>query len=195
MYISKQLMKGNTALRDRLLRIGNALSSHSLFDPIFCQLTIHFVSDYLHRVLSDPSFLDQSVEMHNFLLLCLNSTFKGSNRLFMFDVNNHQSKFHHLYQHLKFTLFQSCEDYLKLETSPFPKPQEEAEETVIVAGLSLDSPEPTLATDPMGEEEWKTIVRNLQVLVRVFLSDILTIVGKYMVYFESESSFSLSLIP
>ena len=195
MYISNQLVKGNTALRDRLLRIGNALSSHSLFDPIFCQLTIHFVSDYLHRVLLDPSFLDQSVEMHNFLLLCLNSAFKGSNRLFMFDVNNHQSKFHHLYQHLKFTLFQSCEDYAKLEASPFPKPPEDAEETVIVAGLSLDSPEPTLVTDPMGEEEWKTIVRNLQVLVRVFLSDILTIVGKYMVYFENEFSFFPSLIP
>ena len=98
MYIANQLMKGNTALRDRLLRIGNALSSHSLFDPIFCQLTIHFVSDYLHRILLDPSALDQSVEMHTFLLLCLNSAFKGSNRLFMFDVNNHQSKFHHLYQ-------------------------------------------------------------------------------------------------
>lgn len=193
MYIANQLMKGNTALRDRLLRIGNALSSHSLFDPIFCQLTIHFVSDYLHRILLDPSALDQSVEMHTFLLLCLNSAFKGSNRLFMFDVNNHQSKFHHLYQHLKFTLFQSCEDYAKLEASPLPKPQEETEETVIVAGLSLDSPEPTAATESMGEEEWKTVVANLKVLVCVFLSDILTIVGKYMVYFENESPLSVSL--
>ena len=91
MYIANQLMKGNTALRDRLLRIGNALSSHSLFDPIFCQLTIHFVSDYLHRILLDPSALDQSVEMHTFLLLCLNSAFKGSNRLFMFYVKNHRA--------------------------------------------------------------------------------------------------------
>ena len=45
----------------------------------------------------------------------------------------------------------------------------------------------------MGEEEWKTVVANLKVLVRVFLSDILTIVGKYMVYFENESPLSVSL--
>lgn len=178
-YISCQLLKGNQSVRDRLLSIANSLSSHSLFDPIFCQLSVLFVCNYLSRTLENPALIDDSIEMHNLLLFCLNSVFKGSNRLFMFDVNNHQSKFHNLYYILRSSLLHCCELYTIMEQSEKDLPmKDKEEETVIVAGGSLES------TQMNSNDE--NLIQNHRILIRVFLSDLLTIVGKYMVYFENE---------
>ena len=165
-------------MRDRLLAIANSLSSHSLFDPIFCQLSILFVCNYLSSTLENPALIDDSVEMHNLLLFCMNSVFKGSNRLFMFDVNNHQCKFHNLYYTLRSSLLHCCESYTAIEQSEKDLHSKDSEEeTVIVASGSLKSSQ----VDSNDEN----MVQDHRLLIRVFLSDLLTIVGKYMVYFEN----------
>jgi len=56
--------------------------------------------------------------------------------------------------------------------------KDKEEETVIVAGGSLES------TQMNSNDE--NLIQNHRILIRVFLSDLLTIVGKYMVYFENE---------
>ena len=58
-------MHHNLVLQNRLLEITNAMSSHTLFDPIFCQLTLPFVHNYLHETLNNPEKIDESVSMHN----------------------------------------------------------------------------------------------------------------------------------
>ncbi|KNB46274.1 hypothetical protein JH06_2447 [Blastocystis sp. subtype 4] len=58
--------------------------------------------------------------------------------------------------------------------------KEKEEETVIVAGGSLES------TQMNSNDE--NLIQNHRILIRVFLSDLLTIVGKYMVYFENENA-------
>ena len=58
-------MHKNQHLQHRLLEITNAMSSHALFDPIFCQLTLPFVHNYLHETLNNPEQIDESVSMHN----------------------------------------------------------------------------------------------------------------------------------
>lgn len=178
-YISCQLLKGNLSVRDRLLSIANSLSSHSLFDPIFCELTVLFVCNYLLKILENPDFIDDSVEMHNLLLFCMNSVFKGSNRLFMFDVNNHQSKFHNLYFTLRSSLLHCCDSYSGMEQCEKGCTlKNKEEETVIVAGVSLESTQ--------TESKDENLIHNNRILIHVFLSDLLTIIGKYMVYFENE---------
>ena len=37
-----------------------------------------------------------------------------------------------------------------------------------------------------SDVEWKEIIHNHKILTRVFLSDILTIIGKYFFYYESK---------
>ena len=140
------------------------------------------------------------------MLACLNSVFKGSNRLFMFDLNNHQSKFGHLYVAVKSCLIQCAQDYemLKEEGSiaidnAKRRASEEKEEIIDTTGFMLDSPDSCsslsessrqsstqeiLEKAEFSEEEWKDIIHNHKVLARVFLSDLLTIVGKYFIYFE-----------
>ena len=58
-------MHDNQALQKRLLTITNAMSSHTLFDPIFCQLILPFVHNYLHETLNNPEQIDERVSMHN----------------------------------------------------------------------------------------------------------------------------------
>ena len=44
----------------------------------------------------------------------------------------------------------------------------------------------SMAIFQLTVQERKEIVRNQRVLTYVFLSDLLTVIGKYFVYFESE---------
>ena len=74
-YIRKELMKKNRTLQHRLLSITNAMSSHSLFDPIFCQLTLPFIHNYLHETLENPELIDESSEMHNLFPFSLSTYF------------------------------------------------------------------------------------------------------------------------
>lgn len=168
-YICTELENKNDVLLKRLIEIANSMSSHMYFDPIFCELTMPFVSSYLHTTLTHPNEIDVSEPMQTlysvlFSLLifsflpCLVSVFKGSNRLFMFDLNNNQSKFEHLYTAIKETVLQCSKEYTEL--------------------CSLDLTN--------AESQWRENVLNHRVVVRVFLSDLLTILGKYFVYYELE---------
>lgn len=155
-------------LLKRLIEIANSMSSHTFFDPIYCELTITFVSSYLHLTLTHPNEIDVSEPMQTLyvcgsslivsLLPCLVSVFKGSNRLFMFDLNNNQSKFDHLYTTIKEIVIQCSKEYTEL--------------------CSLDLTN--------SDNQWRENVMNHRVVVRVFLSDLLTILGKYFVYYELE---------
>ncbi len=146
--------------------------------------------------------------MRSRFLACLNSVFKGSNRLLMFDLNNHQSKFGHLYVAVKSCLIQCSQDYefLKEEGSiaidnAKRRASEEKEEIIDTTGFMLDSPDSPCSLEASSRQsstkeilekaeysdvEWKEIIHNHKILTRVFLSDILTIIGKYFFYYESK---------
>lgn len=109
---------------------------------------------------------------------------QGSNRLLMFDLNNYQFKFQHLYFSLK---------QLLLTLSPRIQPlsientQEESNGLSTVENLSN--------SDKLNIEEYKNNnemekqakrLELVQKLIHLFLSDLLTIVGKYYVYYEPE---------
>lgn len=125
----------------------------------------------------------------------------------MFDLNNHQSKFGHLYIAVKSCLIQCAQDYafLKEEGSiaidnAKRRASEEMEEIIDTTGFMLDSPDSPSSLEASlnqsstkeilekaeyGDTEWKEIIHNHKILTRVFLSDILTIIGKYFFYYES----------
>ena len=107
---------------------------------------------------------------------------QGSNRLLMFDLNNYQFKFQHLYFSLK---------QLLLTLSPRIQPlsientQEESNGLSTVENLSN--------SDELNIEEYKNNnemekqakrLELVQKLIHLFLSDLLTIIGKYYVYYE-----------
>ena len=75
----------------------------------------------------------------------------------MFDLNNNQSKFVFLYRIVKYCVLERSSDYTELHRR-----------------------------DLQTTEEVRERVMNHRVLVQVFLSDLLTILGKYFVYYESE---------
>ena len=119
--------------------------------------------------------------MYSFIqsLYCI---IQGSNRLLMFDLNNYQFKFQHLYFSLK---------QLLLTLSPRIQPlsienaQEESNGLSTVENLSN--------SDKLNIEEYKNNnemekqakrLELVQKLIHLFLSDLLTIVGKYYVYYE-----------
>ena len=76
----------------------------------------------------------------------------------MFDLNNNQSKFEHLYRAVREIDLQCSKEYTEL------------------CSLDLTS----------ADSQWRESVMNHRVVVRVFLSDLLTILGKYFVYYELE---------
>ena len=76
----------------------------------------------------------------------------------MFDLNNNQSKFEHLYRAVREIVLQCSKEYTEL------------------CSLGLTS----------ADSQWRESVMNHRVVVRVFLSDLLTILGKYFVYYELE---------
>ena len=109
---------------------------------------------------------------------------QGSNRLLMFDLNNYQFKFQHLYFSLK---------QLLLTLSPRIQPlsienaQEESNGLSTVENLS-NSDELNIEEYENNNEMEKQAKRLelVQKLIHLFLSDLLTIVGKYYVYYEPE---------
>lgn len=109
---------------------------------------------------------------------------QGSNRLLMFDLNNYQFKFQHLYFSLK---------QLLLTLSPRIQPlsientKEESNGLSTVENLS-NSDELNIEEYENNNEMEKQAKRLelVQKLIHLFLSDLLTIVGKYYVYYEPE---------
>ena len=78
---------------------------------------------------------------------------------------------------------------------------EEKEEIIDTTGFMLDSPDSPCSLEASSSQsstkeilekaeysdvEWKEIIHNHKILTRVFLSDILTIIGKYFFYYESK---------
>lgn len=109
---------------------------------------------------------------------------QGSNRLLMFDLNNYQFKFQHLYFSLK---------QLLLTLSPRIQPlsientKEESNGLSTVENLSNSDKlniEEYENNNEMGKQAKR--LELVQKLIHLFLSDLLTIVGKYYVYYEPE---------
>ena len=109
-YICEQLMRGNSLLCNRLLAFSQLMSSHSFFDPIICLLLSPFVFKYMvERKESSVSTQYHELEgVQPLLLTCLTSVFKGSNRLFMFDVNEYDFRFSRLYTFFLEGVTHSC---------------------------------------------------------------------------------------
>ena len=109
---------------------------------------------------------------------------QGSNRLLMFDLNNYQFKFQHLYFSLK---------QLLLTLSPRIQPlsientKEESNGLSTVENLSNSAKLSIEEYETNNEMEKQAKRLELeQKLIHLFLSDLLTIIGKYYIYYEPE---------
>lgn len=98
------------------------------------------------------------------LSIILPSMVNGCSRLFMFDLNNYQSLFVHIYMNLKECLLRGCANY-----NLFKKTLSEGSEE-------------------QNNKEDSSLIRNHCVVIRSELNEILLVVGKYFMYYESTYS-------
>ena len=109
---------------------------------------------------------------------------QGSNRLFMFDLNNYQFKFQHLYFSLKQVLLTVSH---RIQPQSIENTQEESNGLSTVENLSNSAKLSIEEYETNNEMEKHAKRLELeQKLIHLFLSDLLTIIGKYYIYYEPE---------
>ena len=109
---------------------------------------------------------------------------QGSNRLLMFDLNNYQFKFQHLYFSLKQVLLTVSH---RIQPQSIENTQEESNGLSTVENLSNSAKLSIEEYETNNEMEKQAKRLELeQKLIHLFLSDLLTIIGKYYIYYEPE---------
>lgn len=212
-------MSGEVNLCNRLLAFARVMSSHSFFDPIFCLLLTPFLFEYMRERNYIRSNQHSPLPMEGFqslLMTCMTSVYKGSNRLFMFDVNGCDDRFDRLYELIYRGVVQGCQEYSSTykecdsnESNSIKQHAKEATsnnpyspqtETVIITSslLSLHreknppySSEPTVVssiqtTHSPSPTSWHLSNQQEDQLFDSFVSDILSIIGKYLFYYNEK---------
>ena len=102
----------------------------------------------------------------------------------MFDLNNYQFKFQHLYFSLKQVLLTVS---YRIQPQSIENTQEESNGLSTVENLSNSAKLSIEEYETNNEMEKQAKRLELeQKLIHLFLSDLLTIIGKYYIYYEPE---------
>lgn len=212
-------MSGDVNLCNRLLAFARVMSSHSFFDPIFCLLLTPFLFEYMRErncIRSNQRSPLPVEGIQSLLMTCMTSVYKGSNRLFMFDVNGCDDRFDRFYEMIYRGVVQSCQEdsnpYNERDSNEFNSIKQQTKEatsshpyspqteTVIVASSLLPinreknlscSSEPTVAssiqtTRSPSPTSWRLSNQQEDQLFDSFVRDILSIIGKYLFYYNEK---------